>query len=30
MCVEQAFGAVRVSPFDGAPMNVRRAFFVKG
>ena len=29
-CVEQAFGAVRVAPFDGAPMNVRRAFFVKG
>jgi hypothetical protein len=29
-CVEQAFGAARVSPFDGAPMNVRRTFFVKG
>jgi hypothetical protein len=28
-CVEQAFGAVHVSAFDGAPMNVRRAFFVK-
>ena len=29
-CVEQAFGAARVSPFDGAPTNVRRTFFVKG
>ncbi len=28
-CVEQAFRAVRVAPFDGAPVNVRRAFFVK-
>jgi hypothetical protein len=28
-CVEQAFRAVRVSAFDGAPVNVRRAFFVK-
>jgi hypothetical protein len=30
MCIEQAFGAVRVAPFEGAPMKVRRAFFVKG
>jgi hypothetical protein len=28
-CVEQAFRAVRVAPFEGAPVNVRRAFFVK-
>ena len=29
-CVEEAFRAVRVAPFDGVPVNVRRAFFVKG
>ena len=28
-CVERAFRAVRVAPFDGAPVNVRRPFFVK-
>jgi hypothetical protein len=28
-CIEEAFRAVRVAPFDGAPVNVRRAFFVK-
>jgi hypothetical protein len=28
-CVEQAFRSVRVAPFEGAPVNVRRAFFVK-
>jgi hypothetical protein len=28
-CVEQAFRAVRVAAFDGAPVNVRRPFFVK-
>jgi hypothetical protein len=28
-CVEEAFRAVRVAPFDGAPVNVQRAFFVK-
>ena len=27
-CVQRAFGAVRVAPFDGAPVSVRRAFFV--
>jgi hypothetical protein len=27
-CVEQAFRTVRVAPFEGAPVNVRRAFFV--
>jgi hypothetical protein len=29
-CVEQAFRAVHVAPFEGAPVNVRRAFYVKG
>jgi hypothetical protein len=28
-CIEEAFRAVRVAPFDGKPVNVRRAFFVK-
>jgi len=29
-CVEHVFQMVRVAPFDGAPANVRRAFFVEG
>jgi hypothetical protein len=29
-CVEQAYRAVTVTPFDGSPVNVRRAFFVTG
>jgi hypothetical protein len=28
-CVEQAYRAVTVSPFDGSPVNVSRAFFAK-
>jgi hypothetical protein len=28
-CVEQAYGAVTVSPFDGSAISVSRAFFVK-
>jgi hypothetical protein len=29
-CVEKAFRAVRVAPFDGSPVMLRRPFFVKG
>ncbi len=28
-CVEQAYGAVTVAPFDGSPVSVSRAFFVE-
>jgi len=28
-CVEQAFRDIRVTPFEGAPVNVRRGYFVK-
>jgi hypothetical protein len=28
-CVEDAFRKVRVVPFDGAPVNVRRVFYVR-
>jgi hypothetical protein len=29
-CVESAFQAVQVAPFDGSAMTVRRQFYVKG